>query len=97
MCTVLNKKTITISDIIESLKGQEEEKMLSKIKEKAEDVLPKLKILNDQNQELLQMSMDYIDYSMNLIRGGAMGMPTYYDSTGNEINTSDKKMFDAKQ
>lgn len=97
MCTVLNKKTITLSDIIETIKGQDGEKNLLEIKQKAEDILPKLKNLNDQNQELIQISIDYVDYSMNLIRGGAMGMPTYYDSAGNEINISDKKMFDAKQ
>ncbi|MDE6357036.1 MAG: flagellar protein FlgN [Eubacteriales bacterium] len=97
MGVVLNKKNATLSDIIEAIKGQEGEKNLIKIKEKAEDILPKLKNLNDQNQELIQMSMDYVEYSMNLIRGGATGKPTYYDSAGNEINVSDKKMFDARQ
>lgn len=97
MGIVLNKKNANLSDIIEAIKGQEGEKSLIKIKEKAEDILPKLKNLNDQNQELIQMSMDYVEYSMNLIRGGATGKPTYYDSAGNEINVSDKKMFDARQ
>ncbi len=97
MGTVLNKKNMTLSDIIEAIKGQEEEKRLLEIKEKAEDILPKLKNLNDQNQELIQISMDYIDYSVNLIRGGAIGKTTYYDAIGNEIDVSDKKMFDARQ
>lgn len=97
MKVVLNKKELTLSNIIEAIKGQEGEKQLIEIKEKSEDILPKLKVINDQNQELIRMSMEYIDYSMNLIRGGAMGTPTYYDSMGNEINFSDKKMFDAKQ
>ena len=97
MQIVLNKKDLTLSSIIENFKGQKEEKELIEIKEKISNILPKVKIINDQNQELIKMSMDYIDYSINLIRGGAMGKTTYYDSIGNEIDVSDKKMFDARQ
>lgn len=95
---VLSKtKDMTLKELIESIKGQAEEKILTDIMEKLLNTLPKLKSLNDQNQELLQMSMDHIDFSVNLIRGGANQIPTYYDSSGNEINLSDKKMFDTKQ
>lgn len=97
MKLVLNKKELTLSDIIETFKGQKEETILLEIKNKISNVLPKVKIINEQNQELIKMSMDYIDYSINLIRGGAIGKPTYYDSIGNEIDIADKKMFDAKQ
>lgn len=97
MQIVLNKKDLTLSSIAETFKGQKEEKELTEIKEKISNILPKIKIINDQNQELIQMSMDYIDYSINLIRGGAIGKTTYYDSIGNEIDVSDKKMFDARQ
>lgn len=97
MAIVLNKKDINLSDIILAMKGKECQNKLTQIKEKIQNVLPKLKILNDQNQELIKMSMDYVEYSMNLIRGGTSGIPTYYDSAGNEINGSEQKMFDAKQ
>lgn len=95
MSIVLNKKDLTLSHIIETVKGQEDEKELIKLKERAKDLLPKLKTINDQNQELLQMAMDYVEYSMNLLR--ATNAPAYYDSMGNEINLSNRKMFDAKQ
>ena len=95
---VLGKnQNISLKDIIENIKGQDGEKELIEIREKMLDVLPKLKSINDQNQELLKMSIDYVDFYINLIRGAGGGAPTYYDLAGNEINPSDKKMFDAKQ
>ncbi len=95
---VLGKnQNISLKDIIENIKGQDGEKELIELREKMLDVLPKLKSINDQNQELLKMSIDYVDFSINLIRGAGGASPTYYDLAGNEINSSDKKMFDAKQ
>nr|WP_317360001.1 flagellar protein FlgN [uncultured Tyzzerella sp.] len=95
---VLGKNNeISLKDVIESMKGQEGEKVLINLRESLLDILPKLKSINDQNQELLKLSMDYIEYSMNIIRSSNSKSPTYYDLSGNEINASDRKMFDAKQ
>ena len=88
---------MSLKDIIETIKGQEGEKELTSLREKLLDILPKLKALNDQNQELIKLSMEYIDFSMNVIRSSSSSTPTYYDFSGNEINASDRKMFDAKQ
>lgn len=88
---------LSLKDIISCMKGQEGEKELIAIRENMLEILPKLKSLNDQNQELLTISMDYVDFSINMIRASGGNSPTYYDSLGNEINTLDKKMFDAKQ
>lgn len=97
MASVLNIKDVTLSNILNSIKNQEGYKDLLNIKNSIDDTLPKLKSLNDQNQQLIQMSMDYIDYSVNLIRAQNTGKPTYYDGLGNEIYDCDNKMFDAKQ
>lgn len=95
---VLGKnEDISLKEIIDNIKGQDGEKELILLREKMLGVLPKLKSINDQNQELLKMSIDYVDFSMNLIRGAGAESPTYYDLAGNEINSSDRKMFDAKQ
>lgn len=95
---VLGKnEELSLKDIISYMKGQEGENELIAIRENMLEVLPKLKSLNDQNQELLTISMDYVDFSINMIRASGGNSPTYYDSLGNEINTLDKKMFDAKQ
>lgn len=98
IATVLGKPlNITLKQIIEAIKDKEGEKELIQIREKMLQTLPKLKAINDQNQELLQMSMDFVDFSINVIRSSTEQRPTYYDMLGNEINSSDTKMFDAKQ
>lgn len=98
IATVLGKPlNITLKQIIEAIKDKEGEKELIQIREKMLQTLPKLKSINDQNQELLQMSMDFVDFSINVIRSSTEQRPTYYDMLGNEINSSDTKMFDAKQ
>lgn len=95
---VLGKnKELSLKEIIECMKGQDGEKELIEIREQMLDILPKLKSLNNQNQELIQMSIDYVDFSINMIRSTNANSPTYYDLSGNEINSMDKKMFDAKQ
>lgn len=94
--TVLGKNNdLSLKNVIEAMKGQKGEKELTEIRTKMLDILEKLKFLNDQNQKLIEISMDYIDFSINVVRSSSA--PTYYDSLGNEINASDRKMFDAKQ
>lgn len=97
IANVLNIKDVSLAKIIDAVKNQDGYEELVNIKKKLEDVLPKLKVLNDQNQELVKMSMEYIDYSINLIRLGTTGKSTYYDGLGNEIYDSENKMFDKKQ
>ena len=98
IAVVLGKnKEISLKDVIEMINGQDGEKELTELREKMLDVLPKLKTINDQNQELLKMSIDYVDFSINSMRDISNGAPAYYDLAGNEINSSDKKMFDITQ
>ena len=95
---VLNKPNqINLSLIIEMIKGQSEEEQLIKIKNKTIELLNKLKIINDQNKELIEISLEHIEVSMNFIRSSVNSEPYFYDSQGNEINHSNKKLFDATQ
>lgn len=96
---VLNKKPedITLSKLVELIKGQPEEERLTQIHDKAVDTLKKLKKINDLNRTLVETSLEHIDYSMNLIRGALNPQPYYCDLAGNEINLSGKMLFDTKQ
>lgn len=95
---VLNKPLpLTLSQIIELIKGQPEAGILSSHREVSLERLEKLKKINDQNRDLISVSLDQIDFSMNYIRGSVSKTPYYYDSAGNEINVDDKKLFDATQ
>ncbi|MDR3091178.1 MAG: flagellar protein FlgN [Clostridiales bacterium] len=58
------------------------------------DKLTKLKALNAVNKSLLENALDYVDFSMNLIRNSAGG--AVYDGAGNEIGEN-RTFFDARQ
>lgn len=96
---VLNKKSedITLSKLVELIKGQPEEQRLAAIRDRAMDTLNKLKKINDLNRTLIETSLQHIDYSMNVLRGTLNPQPYYYDLAGNEINLPGKMLFDAKQ
>lgn len=96
--TVLFKpKGITLVNIIKSLEDTNDASDLQTIRDKTLDVIEKLNTINIQNQELINIASDYIEFSVNILRQANQKMPTFYDSAGNEIEVDDKKMFDAKQ
>lgn len=96
---VLNKKSedITLTKLIELIKGQPEEERLIKTRDKAFETLNKLKQINDLNRMLVETSLEHIDYSMNVIRGALSPQPYYCDLAGNEIDLPGKMLFDTKQ
>ncbi len=74
--------TFTIAQLIEKLEGQKEQEDLKKLSERVEKTLHELKAVNDHNQVLINNSLTYIDYSMNLIRGAVekSGAEGFFDT-----------------
>ncbi len=70
---VINRKAseLTLDTLIELLKEQPEYIELRKTHERMVAVLNELKESNDQNRKLVESSLDYIDFSINIIRGSA--------------------------
>lgn len=102
ICIVTNKKPaeMTITKIIEILNGQEKEQnQLKKISSKLATQLTDLKKINDLNQQLLQQSLDYIDFTMNAIQSSRSNpMGNQYQAKGNTYDAYTKRnFFDAKQ
>lgn len=53
--------------------------------------------MNDLNGQLLEQSLEYIDYSINLIAGSGMETGSLYEDIGKGKNRSSKKnIFDTK-
>ena len=67
---VLNqdKNTLTVSEIIELLDGQNEQEPLREVRDRIKKTLEELSEANKQNSSLIGNAMDYIDYSLNVIR-----------------------------
>ena len=60
--------TVTLSELTNALKGQDEHGELVKAGEKIRNTLNELAQENSTNASLIQNALDYIEYSMNVIQ-----------------------------
>ncbi len=98
MAMVLGKpKNVTLSQILEAIKEQPEAIIISDCREKILDIAQKLKVINEHNQELIELSASYVEFTINSLQFENSPQQTFYDASGNEISSSEHKMFDAKQ
>ena len=103
IATVLGKnpKTITLDEIEDSLKKQpEDRKKLQTIHDKLRKTVNRLRDVNEQNKELLQESMDMVEFNMNVMRSARMTSgSSNYGSDASEVNgmAPQHSRFDATQ
>lgn len=91
---VLNEdyKKLTITKIAGIINSEEESRKLLKIRDELKETLDSLKEKNERNKSLIQTSLDYIDFSVNLIREGAQ------DALQSELVPElSRNFFDTKQ
>lgn len=99
---VLNRdeETLKISDIIEILEKQPaEQERLVVVYERLKDTLNKISTVNEMNKALINESLDFISYNMNLVKG-AYQEPETGNYTKKACNTTPvlgTGVFDAKQ
>lgn len=96
---VLNvkKNTVTLMELINIINSPRDKERLIGLHKELISLLNNLKDLNDLNENLIKYSLEYIDYSMNVLRGFVNPEPTYFDSSGNEINSASRMFFDTTQ
>ncbi len=90
-----NENELTLIALSELVKDSPEHDQLVAVTSKIRDNLTELKSINDQNKLLIDNSLDYINFSMNLL-SGAMSGKSFYTAKGEEMNEN-KSIFDAKQ
>lgn len=93
--------TLTVRDIIEVLKGQIEAKeKLAKVYDEIKSTISQLSALNEMNKNLIDQSLELINFDLNLLQGAYME-PEVANYSKNAYNTGnvDKQagVFDAKQ
>ena len=104
IATVLNKdvQTLKVPYVIDLLAGQEkEQKQLKAVYDKLKVTLQEMQQVNDQNRNLIQLSLDMVQFDMNLVQAMKQGPETgdYTKSGGysdSGMNGSASR-FDAKQ
>lgn len=98
LCGILgmNSAKINISELMQALQP-EQNRRLEEVQGKLRKVLAELKIANDLNGQLIQQSLEYIDYSINLVAGTGMETGSLYEDLGRNKNKQlDKNIFNAK-
>jgi len=96
----LNPKSLTLSELVSTLKSQPDaQKELAQIHDKLLGTVKSLNNINKHNEELLNQSLEMVEYTMNLIRSSRMNSGNNYTKNAyrSDINTSGSGMFDAKQ
>ena len=81
-------------------KQPNEQKKLSAIHDELSETLRRLVAINDRNKELINQSLEMIEFNMNLIQSTRMapGVNNYTRSAGEtDIRSARTGMFDAKQ
>ena len=91
---VLNYKSdeLTITKIAEIIENQSECGALISVRDRLKETLEALKQKNELNRELIQSSLDYIEFSVNMLRGEVANP---YDDLS-EISTGLNSSFDTK-
>ena len=86
---VLGKRgqVLDIAALIECMAGQPQQEPLRQAGNRLREVLGKLKEANDFNHMLIKNAIEYVDYSLNVIRTSSqLEGPEYPDSTFNAKN-----------
>jgi flagellar biosynthesis/type III secretory pathway chaperone len=100
ICTVTNKKEalMTVSKLVDILPKQESVK-LKAVADDLEAVLKKFKRINDTNKQLIQQSLDYINFTVNVVHSmNSVPQGNIYQAKGNRYNDGGtNNFFDAKQ
>ena len=103
--TVLGKKEedMTLTLLAELIKQQDEHPALVEVTHRLRATVDQLKEINESNKTLLAFSLDYIEFTMNLLRGATSNEAhDNYSSVLNSNNsgsTADGRstLFEAKQ
>ena len=100
IASVLNIKSdnITLTILADAIKEQKEASALLDVMERLAGTALALQEVNDNNRALVDFSLDYIDFSLNVIRSSQTNEPTLLTPQGEEITTVNQGgLFDTMQ
>lgn len=100
IATVLNKdvNTLTVKTIIGLLKGQDEvQNKLSAVHDKLKRTLNDMVVVNEINRELVQDSLEFIEFNINYLNGiSQMPETANYSNKAYNVESYSRPNFDAK-
>lgn len=90
----IKEKNVTISILLKYIKGNEKKK-LEELRDRITNVISELEHANQLNSNLIQNSLEYINFSINLYSNANADGSGNYQNDG-EVNTSKSSFFDVK-
>ena len=98
--TVLGKENtdMTLALLAQLIQQQDEHPSLVNVMHRLRTAVEDLKLVNERNKSMLEFSMDYVDFTMNLVRGAVSdGIPAGFDSSINTPDAGRSTLFNARQ
>ena len=96
-----SQEELKLADLILMMKGRPEQKQLEEVHDKLKNTMANMTRVNEQNRELLQNSLEMVQFEMNLLQSLKTAPETAdYNSSAYANGTimgSGTKRFDAKQ
>lgn len=87
---------ITVSDIVKLIVKMEEKQAIQEAQRKLLNTIERLKEVNGQNQQLIEQSLTYIEYSLDLIVGPPDDEATYQHPANQYAGTKRSGLFDTR-
>ena len=100
ICLVTNKKRedMTVQRLADSLKGPAKDR-LKAVSQELMEILSDLKVKNETNRQLIQQSLDFVNFTVNAVQSAASPPESNtYQAKGKRYNDNiSRSFFDAKQ
>ncbi|MCX7923032.1 MAG: flagellar protein FlgN [Clostridia bacterium] len=90
----INSSDLTISELVNHVKGNEVQKLVT-CQDSLNNIITDIKNTNEVNSKLIKNSLDYIDFSLNVMTN--IGTTSNnYGSTGESGDSKKRSFFDVK-
>ena len=93
---IRSQLNLTITEITRLIFDLEEKNQLVALQTKLHDRLIQLKELNAVNKDLIEQSLTFIDYSMNLIVNQPEDHMIYHDPSKQKLDMPNRNYFDTR-
>ncbi len=91
----LQHEDISITNLLTHLKEEQQAQLIS-FQKRMKETIEELKNTNDLNAKLIKQSLEYIEFSMNMITGTSVSGTQYEDKGTTKDSKGTRSLFDVK-
>ncbi len=90
-----DQNKISITNLLNHLNDEQQEQLKS-FQQKMKEIVEELKNTNELNAKLIKQSLEYIEFSMNMITGTSVSGTQYEDKGTTKDSKGTRNLFDIK-